>query len=373
MQVHAKRAVAWSKKKKKRPANHVKMSIQSMCPGIFPIIPFSVNAVFCIFRWLKQWADNTAIWWRGCLSSTAVIHMNMRVAILRWDICLWFNFWCKLHTVVCVDQILMTHLCPPFRVLLTSIKRIKLKTTFYGVLFSQNAQRSVSCWFSTVNFHLNAARGCAASFVKEIEFWMSTPTSITLNSISWREATKTFSRFTRYVQFHNATFFFFLFLHINCVCVFFSKLVIYAFFPPLQSVCEPQSYRPMHHEDYKEDLRKFRLKSRTWAGERSKRDMYSRLKKLWDSRAHNPSWFYCLYLLKCCPHTWDMAETWRGVLDGTFCESVWYWFSTNWNEAEWLLCISAWFGLINCHYSLPSSPFRSTQLHVTAMYYTYTF
>ncbi|XP_070776240.1 M-phase inducer phosphatase 2 [Enoplosus armatus] len=52
------------------------------------------------------------------------------------------------------------------------------------------------------------------------------------------------------------------------------------FFPHYQSQCEPQSYRPMHHEDFKEDLRKFRLKSRTWAGERSKRDMYSRLKKL---------------------------------------------------------------------------------------------
>ncbi|KAF3700804.1 M-phase inducer phosphatase 2 [Channa argus] len=52
------------------------------------------------------------------------------------------------------------------------------------------------------------------------------------------------------------------------------------FFPYFQSQCEPQSYRPMHHEDFKEDLRKFRLKSRTWAGERSKRDMYSRLKKL---------------------------------------------------------------------------------------------
>uniref|UniRef100_A0A4W6DR57 M-phase inducer phosphatase n=1 Tax=Lates calcarifer TaxID=8187 RepID=A0A4W6DR57_LATCA len=52
------------------------------------------------------------------------------------------------------------------------------------------------------------------------------------------------------------------------------------FFPDFQSQCEPQSYRPMHHEDFKEDLRKFRLKSRTWAGERSKRDMYSRLKKL---------------------------------------------------------------------------------------------
>ncbi|XP_075905641.1 M-phase inducer phosphatase 1-like [Nelusetta ayraudi] len=52
------------------------------------------------------------------------------------------------------------------------------------------------------------------------------------------------------------------------------------FFPRHQRLCEPQSYRPMHHEDFKDDLRRFRLKSRTWAGERSKRDMYSRLKKL---------------------------------------------------------------------------------------------
>lgn len=52
------------------------------------------------------------------------------------------------------------------------------------------------------------------------------------------------------------------------------------FYQQFQSQCEPQSYRPMLHEDFKEDLRKFRLKSRTWAGERSKRDMYSRLKKL---------------------------------------------------------------------------------------------
>lgn len=47
-----------------------------------------------------------------------------------------------------------------------------------------------------------------------------------------------------------------------------------------QSHCEPPSYRPMHHEDFKEDLKKFRTKSRTWAGEKSKREMYSRLKKL---------------------------------------------------------------------------------------------
>ncbi|XP_066536007.1 M-phase inducer phosphatase 2 isoform X2 [Hoplias malabaricus] len=52
------------------------------------------------------------------------------------------------------------------------------------------------------------------------------------------------------------------------------------FFPLHKKECEPQDYRPMHHEDFKEDLRKFRLKSRTWAGERSKRDMYIRLKKL---------------------------------------------------------------------------------------------
>ncbi|XP_072717514.1 M-phase inducer phosphatase 2 isoform X2 [Ciconia boyciana] len=50
------------------------------------------------------------------------------------------------------------------------------------------------------------------------------------------------------------------------------------FFPQYQTHCEPQDYRPMHHEDFKEDLRKFRLKSRTWAGERSKRELYSRFK-----------------------------------------------------------------------------------------------
>ncbi|XP_051889271.1 M-phase inducer phosphatase 2 [Pristis pectinata] len=52
------------------------------------------------------------------------------------------------------------------------------------------------------------------------------------------------------------------------------------FFPKFKLYCEPQGYRPMNHEDFRDDLRKFRLKSRTWAGERSKRDMYSRLKKL---------------------------------------------------------------------------------------------
>lgn len=49
---------------------------------------------------------------------------------------------------------------------------------------------------------------------------------------------------------------------------------------PSQERCEPQSYRPMLHKDFKEDLKKFRCKSRTWAGERSKQEMYNRLKKL---------------------------------------------------------------------------------------------
>ncbi|XP_048366906.1 M-phase inducer phosphatase 1 [Sphaerodactylus townsendi] len=52
------------------------------------------------------------------------------------------------------------------------------------------------------------------------------------------------------------------------------------FFLKCRSYCEPQGYRPMHHEDFREDLRKFRTKSRTWAGEKSKRELYSRLKKL---------------------------------------------------------------------------------------------
>ncbi|KAJ7326607.1 hypothetical protein JRQ81_016366 [Phrynocephalus forsythii] len=52
------------------------------------------------------------------------------------------------------------------------------------------------------------------------------------------------------------------------------------FFPQYQVHCEPQNYRPMHHKDFKEDLRTFRLKSRTWAGEKSKRELYSRLKNL---------------------------------------------------------------------------------------------
>ncbi|XP_075683972.1 M-phase inducer phosphatase 1 [Rhinoderma darwinii] len=52
------------------------------------------------------------------------------------------------------------------------------------------------------------------------------------------------------------------------------------FFPKCKPFCDPEGYRPMNHEDFKEDLRKCRMKSRTWAGEKSKRELYSRLKKL---------------------------------------------------------------------------------------------
>ncbi|XP_077419697.1 M-phase inducer phosphatase 2 isoform X2 [Vanacampus margaritifer] len=52
------------------------------------------------------------------------------------------------------------------------------------------------------------------------------------------------------------------------------------FFPLYQMQCEPESYRTMMDEDFREDLRNCRLKSRSWVGERSKRGMYSRLKKL---------------------------------------------------------------------------------------------
>ncbi|KAM8939601.1 M-phase inducer phosphatase 2 [Pelodytes ibericus] len=52
------------------------------------------------------------------------------------------------------------------------------------------------------------------------------------------------------------------------------------FFPSFQSHCEPQSYRPMHHEEFREHLRLFRSKSRNWAGDKSKREMYNRLKHL---------------------------------------------------------------------------------------------
>ncbi|XP_063104827.1 M-phase inducer phosphatase 2 isoform X2 [Cavia porcellus] len=49
------------------------------------------------------------------------------------------------------------------------------------------------------------------------------------------------------------------------------------FFPQHPNFCEPQDYRPMNHEAFREELRTFRLKTRSWAGERSRRELCSRL------------------------------------------------------------------------------------------------
>nr|XP_020026774.1 M-phase inducer phosphatase 2 isoform X2 [Castor canadensis] len=49
------------------------------------------------------------------------------------------------------------------------------------------------------------------------------------------------------------------------------------FFPQHPNFCEPQDYRPMNHEAFRAELRTFRLKTRSWAGERSRRELCSRL------------------------------------------------------------------------------------------------
>uniref|UniRef100_A0A8C8VNU5 M-phase inducer phosphatase n=1 Tax=Pelusios castaneus TaxID=367368 RepID=A0A8C8VNU5_9SAUR len=43
------------------------------------------------------------------------------------------------------------------------------------------------------------------------------------------------------------------------------------FFPEYMELCEPQDYCPMHHQDYKAELLKFRTKSKLWAGDRRRR------------------------------------------------------------------------------------------------------
>nr|XP_039258732.1 LOW QUALITY PROTEIN: M-phase inducer phosphatase 3-like [Styela clava] len=50
------------------------------------------------------------------------------------------------------------------------------------------------------------------------------------------------------------------------------------FYKDMKDHCEPRSYVPMAHEDYANELRKFRIKSKTWAGERSKHGLFNRLK-----------------------------------------------------------------------------------------------
>lgn len=49
------------------------------------------------------------------------------------------------------------------------------------------------------------------------------------------------------------------------------------FFPQHPNFCEPQDYRPMNHAAFRDELRNFRLKTRSWAGERSRRELCSRL------------------------------------------------------------------------------------------------
>ncbi|KAM5171277.1 M-phase inducer phosphatase 3 [Mantella aurantiaca] len=52
------------------------------------------------------------------------------------------------------------------------------------------------------------------------------------------------------------------------------------FFPEYKVLCEPQGYCPMHHQDYREELLKCRTKSKSWAGDRKRRDQIVRLMKL---------------------------------------------------------------------------------------------
>ncbi|XP_064611575.1 M-phase inducer phosphatase 1-like [Liolophura sinensis] len=50
------------------------------------------------------------------------------------------------------------------------------------------------------------------------------------------------------------------------------------FFAAQKGLCLPQSYVPMHQDDYKEDMRKFRIKSKSWAGEQSRSSLRRGLK-----------------------------------------------------------------------------------------------
>ncbi|KAM4675621.1 M-phase inducer phosphatase 3 [Discoglossus pictus] len=52
------------------------------------------------------------------------------------------------------------------------------------------------------------------------------------------------------------------------------------YFPEYKELCEPQGYCPMHHQDFREELLKCRTKSKSWAGDRKRRDQIARLMKL---------------------------------------------------------------------------------------------
>uniref|UniRef100_H2YBC2 M-phase inducer phosphatase n=1 Tax=Ciona savignyi TaxID=51511 RepID=H2YBC2_CIOSA len=47
-----------------------------------------------------------------------------------------------------------------------------------------------------------------------------------------------------------------------------------------EEYCDPQTYRPMLHDDFARELRMCRIKSKTWAGEKTKCGLYNRLKRL---------------------------------------------------------------------------------------------
>ncbi|XP_078087766.1 M-phase inducer phosphatase 1-B-like [Mustelus asterias] len=53
-----------------------------------------------------------------------------------------------------------------------------------------------------------------------------------------------------------------------------------AFFPQFTNYCDPPKYCPMDHEDFQEELLKLRKKSKSWAGERRRWDLISRLRKV---------------------------------------------------------------------------------------------
>ncbi|XP_077182277.1 M-phase inducer phosphatase 3 isoform X7 [Paroedura picta] len=52
------------------------------------------------------------------------------------------------------------------------------------------------------------------------------------------------------------------------------------FFLEYKEMCEPQSYCPMHHQDFQAEMLKFHVKSKTRAGEQKKRDQIAHLMKL---------------------------------------------------------------------------------------------
>ncbi|XP_010216757.1 PREDICTED: M-phase inducer phosphatase 3 [Tinamus guttatus] len=52
------------------------------------------------------------------------------------------------------------------------------------------------------------------------------------------------------------------------------------FFSEYKDLCNPQSYCPMHHRDFKAELMKFRMKNKSWNVERRKREQITRLMKL---------------------------------------------------------------------------------------------